>query len=322
MRCRDAKKTEALISQYNADKDVLPEDRIEEFFIPSLVVHQPINLAFLYARPFTFDQRGNTFNSRYWNSQRTRLYFYTDQNGEAVTVRPQLMNVFINGCLEYHERLTIHAKESEITEGITVTMRQGAFKDFQAEVCDVHYKASGIRFSVAIKFFANNQYIHLHDLSPDEVKLSDKEMPVFGDDLIDRIQTTLLEILRRRVNKKETEKSQEADRQQLHQYYLLHTATIDDPLLAAKFDALMSICASLGENSQERGKYNRKIKKRIKELGDQEISHDTLTAKAYLLTALYISTKDACYRNELKTIVMQQLPTHKALREFLSLVRK
>lgn len=322
MRSRDVKKIDAFIDQYNADTEVLPENRVEEFFIPSLVVQQPINLVFIYTRPSAFDRGNDAIYSRYWGSGRTSLSFYTDSKGEAVTVRPQLMNVFINGCIEYYERITIHAKDGEITNGIEVTVRQGAFKDFNAEVYDVHYKANGVRFSVAIKFFANSQYIQIHDLCPDDVKLVSDDLPVFSDSLTERIQASILDIIRRRVYKKETKETQEADRQQLHQFYLLHTAVFDDLLLAAQFDSLMSICATLIGKRREVGKYNRKIKQRIKELGSQEINQEILTAKAYLLIALYISTKDACYRNEVKAIVMQQLPTHKALREFLSLIRR
>ena len=322
MRCRDVKKIEALIDQYNADTDVSPENRVEEFFIPSLVVQQPINLIFVYARPSAFDRSNDAIYSRYWGSGKHRLSLYTDSKGEAVTVRPQLMKVFINGCLEYLERLTIHAKESEITDGIEVTLRHGAFKDFNAEVYNVHYKATGVRFNVVIKFFANDQYIHIHDLGPSDVRLANQELPVFSDDLVDRIQTAVLAIIRRRVYKKETIETHEEDCRQLRQFYLLHTATLDNPLLSAQFDALMSICASLMGKRREIGKYNRRIKQRIKELNSQEINQDNLTAKAYLLTALYISTKDACYRNEVKAIVMQQLSTHKALREFLTLIRK
>lgn len=337
MKCRDAEKIEPLIGAYNADQRVSPEDKVDDFFIPSLVISQQLaeedkksnvmrstlrHFVFLYVRPSAFDPRGNNLSTRPWNAEKTRLSFYTDGKGEAITVRPEMMMTFINGCLEYLERFEIHSKGTEIADGIEVTVRQGAFKDYKAEVYNVRYRASGIRFSIAIKFFANDQYIHIHDLTPEDVRLDNQEMPVFSDDFIDRIQATLLEIIRRRVHKKETAETQEADKQQLHQLYYLRHATIDDHLRAVQLDALMSICASLNGNSQEKRKYNRIIKRRIKELRSQEPDQDNLIAMAYLLTALYISTQDAQYRTELKTIVMQQLPEHKALRAFLSIIRK
>lgn len=90
-------------------------------------------------------------------------------------------------------------------------MRRGAFKDFKAEVYDVHYKTDGIRFSIAIKFFTNDRYVHIHGVSPDDVILAKPDMPVFSDDFISRIQEEVLAILRRKVNKKETDETREAD---------------------------------------------------------------------------------------------------------------
>lgn len=336
MKCREAEKIEALIDEYNADREVSPEDKVEDLFIPALVIRRRIadedtkskemrstlrHFVFLYTRPSAFDQHDNHIATRYWNAGKTHLSFYTDGKGEAITVRPDMMSVFINGCLEYLERFEIHTKDTEIKDGIEVTVRHGAFRDYEAEVYNVHYKADGIRFSIAIKFFANDRYIHIHNLSPDDVQLADRDMPVFSDDFIDRIQTSILAILRRRAYKKETAETHEADTQQLRQLYYLHHAIIDDACRAAQFDALMSMCASLNGNSQEKRKYNRIIKQRLKELRSQENNQDHLIATAYLLTALYISTKDAQYRTELKPIVMQQLPEHKALRGFLSLIR-
>lgn len=348
MRCRNAEKIEALISEYNADPEVSPDDKIEDLFIPSVVICQQIaeedrksnvmrstlrHFVFLYARPSAFDQRGNNLSTRPWNAEKTRLSFYTDGKGDAIIVRPEMMMTFINGCLEYLERFEIHPKGTGISNGIEVTVRQGAFKDYKAEVYNVRYKASGIRFSIAIRFFANDQYIHIHDLSPEDVRLDNQEMPVFSDDFIDRIQTTILGIMRRRKEEKKDAEIQEADKQQLRKLYYLRHAIIDDRLRSAQFDALMSICASLSGNSRGKSKYNRIIKNRIKELRNGNENCDSLSsnqavkqpsdlAMAYLLTALYISTKDAKYRTELKAIVMHQLPQHKTLRAFLSIIRK
>ena len=337
MRCRDAEKIEALIDEFNADKKIPAEDKIEDFFIPAIVIRQHIDeeerkknvmhntlrrFVFLYARPSAFNPHNLRDTDLYWTARNTHLSFYNNGQGEAITVRPEMMRVFINGCLEYLERFEMHSKDAEITNGIDVTVRRGTFKDYKAVAYNVRHKAHGIRFSIAIKFFANDRYIHIHDLSPEDVQLADRENAIFSDDFIDRIQSSVLEILQRKVNKKETAETREADKQQLRRLYHLRHAIIDDELRAAQLDALMSMCASLNGNGQGKTRYNRIIKQRIKNLRCQETSQENLIAMAYLLTALYISTKDAQYRTELKPIVMQQLPEHQTLRHFLSLVRK
>ena len=354
MKCQSAEKVEAYIDQYNADALVAADDKVEDLFIPSLAIKKRAvnrtandatapsdarrsidddvknnemrsvlrHFVFLYTRPSAFDRLDNHLSTQYWNVGPTHLVHYNDGCRHAITVSPQKMNIFINGCLEYLERFEIHAKDAEISNGIEVTVRTGSFKDFKAEVYNVHYKADGIRFSIAIKFFANDRYIHIHNRRPEDVLLQDQESPVFSTDFIDRIQTALLSILRRRVNKKETTESRKADASQLRQLYYLRHAMIDDQFRSVQLDALMSVCASLMKNKQEKTKYNRIIKQRIKDIRSREADKKQLTALAYLLTALFVSTKDARYRTELKQIVQNELPQHEALREFLSLVRR
>ena len=354
MKCQNAEKLEAFIDEYNNSQEVSPDDKVRDYFIPSLAIrrrsvsrsenndfglvdsHRIMNedikanemrsilqrFVFLYARPSAFDKLDNRLPTQYWNIGHTRLYHYVDGSGQAITISPQKMRVFISGCLEYLEKFEIRTKDSQIENGIQVTVREGAFKDFRAQIYNVQYKSNGIRFSIAIPFFANDGYVHIHDCRPEDVLLADQDSPVFSDDFIDRIQSGLLAVLRRRVNKKETDDTSAADSRLLHQLYYLRHAIIDDTLRSIQFDALMSVCASLNKKKLEKSKYNSIVKKRIQQVRKWENGPQQQTALAYLLTALYISTKDARYRAELKLIVCNDLPDHKALREFLSLIRR
>ena len=354
MKCQNAERIETFIDEYNSSQVVSPDDKVEDFFIPSLAIRRRtvsrtdkddftyidrrrtsnedvkanemrsilLRFVFLYARPSAFDKLNNHLPTQYWNIGRTHLSHYVDGNGQAITISQRKMQVFISGCLEYLEKFEIRTKDSQISNGIQVTVREGAFKDFRAQIYNVQYKTSGIRFSIAIPFFANDGYVHIHDCRPEDVLLIDQDSPVFSDDFIDRIQTSLLAVLRRRVNKKETEDSSAADRTLLHRLYYLRHAIIDDDLRSVQLDALMSVCASLTKSKLEKSKYNRIVKKRIQEVRGWDNGTSQQTALAYLLTALYISTNDACYRSELKQIVRNELADHKVLREFLSLIRR
>ena len=353
MKCQDAERIEAFIDEYNNDEAVVPDNKVEDLFIPSLAIRRRVvqrgatdkyevghslaaedtdvknnkmrnvlrRFVFLYVRPSAFDRLEHHLPTQYWNTGSTQLRHYRDGEGNEITVDNEKMSIFISGCLEFLEKFEIHAKDSQLAEGVQVTVRNGSFKDFQAEVYNIHYKSSGIRFSIAIKFFANDRYIHIHNCRPEDVVLSDEQSPVFSADFIDRIQSNILSILRRQVHKNETAQSREADRRQLQQLYYLRHAIIDDPFIQVQLDSLMSICASLSKNNVEKSKYNKIVKQHIKGLRNQEASMQQQTALAYLLTALYISTKDARYRTELKQIVMDKLPANGTLREFLSLIR-
>jgi len=355
MRCHDAEEIEACIDQYNAREDVTENDKIDDFFIPLLAIRKRVvdrsrdiwendvlrhqadenrknnelrntlrKFVFLHARPSVFDGQEHHLPAQKWNIGLTRLYHYRDALGHEITIDDQKMNTFISGCLEYLEHFEIRTKDSRITEGLQVTVREGAFRNFKAEVCNIHYKGDGIRFSIAIRFFANDKYIYIHDRKPEDVMIDEQDAVLFSADFISRIQADILDILSRRVNKKETPKSIKDDGRHLRQLYYLRHAIIDDTLRSVQLDALMSICASLARNAHEKTKYNRVVKQRLKML-DQQFPNDQtrlLTARAYLLTALCISTKDPEYRNQLKVIVRQQMPENQPLNKFFSLIKK
>jgi transcription antitermination factor NusG len=351
MRCQNAEKIEAFINEYNADAEVSNDDKVEDLFIPALAIRRRMvtreavdldvkdprqhdqdrknnelrsvmrHYVFLYARPSAFDRLDHHLPTQYWNMGHTRLFHYCDYMGEAITVPDDTMTRFISGCLEYLEHFEIRTKEAAISEGLLVTVRKGAFKDFKAEILNIHYKADGVRFTIAIRFFANDKYIYINDRRPEDVILTGQsESLVFNDDFIDRIQTALLSVFSRQVHKKETPKSHDLDLQQLRQLYYLRHAIIDDPLRSLQLDALMSLCASLSKNEPEKSKYNRIIKQRLKALRQQP-DHSP-EGEAYLLAALAVSTKSPDYRDDLKRLLRHHLPTHPVLNRFLSLIRK
>ena len=354
MRCTNAERVEACIDEYNSDEQVDPENRVIDLFVPMLAMRRRTTkktgeraadiysdsadkdddrkfnelrgslrrFVFLYARPSAFEKGEGRLPSQYWNSGRGRLLHYRSGSGKEITVRNDKMTMFISGCLEYMEKFEIHAREAELTDGIQVTVRRGAFKDMEAEVYNVHYQKKGIRFSIAIKFFSNDRYIHVHDCSPEDVVPMNQYSPVFSDNFIDRIQTGVLSIMHGMSRGRQTSRSLKADREQLRQFYYMRHAIVDDELVSVQLDALMLICASLSRNGQEKTKYNKIIKQRIKSVRALDTGKSRDVALAYLLTALFVSTRDADYRTELKQLVREKLSDHKPLCEFLSLVRK
>ena len=352
MTCRQPEKVEAYLDEYNADVEHGAEDKVSDSFIPSLAIKrrkvtrgvdedQSISdvirhredkdrrsnevrgsvrkFVFLQVRPSGLEK----IRRQPWNLGDIHLWHYRDGEGEEITVRDDMMRRFMNGCLEYGEKFELRTKDADITDGIKVTVREGEFKGFEGEIYNVHFKGEGVRFSIAIKFFANNQYIHIHDRTPDFVTLPEQESLVFNASFIDRIESSLITILSRRVNKKTATADLLAEEdQQLHNFYCFRHVIIDDPHLNLRLDALMSICATLSKNNQEKSKYNRILKDNIKLLHQQVADTPHQTALAYQLTALYLSTKDATYRDELKPLILHQLPHHSSLHQLLSLLRR
>lgn len=351
MLCRDTRRIEGFVDEYNS-LDTPDDDKIADIFIPSKVIKrrragrfaseeateekdskrsedrelasnrirgEMSEFVFLLARPSALIP----LRRQYWNIGRTHLRHYYDKNGQEIFVPEKRMQLFITACLEYRGQFELRADDSAFREGVVMTVSRGPLKNFPATIYNIRYKADGIRFSMSVRFFENGKDIKIHDRTPDDV-LPPQGSIVFNDRFIDHIENRLLLILSRRVNRKETDETRRKDLQQLEELRYFQYVKVDDPMLALRLDALMSVRAALTGSQQNKSKYNSIVRQHLKELrlcGDNSTA-DTYAALAYQLAALCISTADPDYRDELKVIVRQHLQENHPLRRFLSLIRR
>ncbi len=324
MKCQRAEELSKHIENYNlchTDKNL-----IDNFFIPALIIkprkeeNQIRNalrrFVFLRVRPSAFVE---IFSQR-WNNDKTRLCHYRSNDGSEVVASDFMMTRFIDACLEYGSRFDVVTQPQDIADGLTVYVRQGAFQGLEAQVMNVQYRGDGVRFSIAVKLFADG-YAYVHDCQPADVIVQPADANVFSADYLERLEHSVFSILHHRVNGAAAEVL-DADVQELRSLYRLRHATVRDELLSARFTALMSICATLTQNASGRTKYNKLLKRQVKNLRQQPATPTACRALAYLLAALFVSTKDPAYRTELKQLVQQQLAADVPLRQLVSIVRK
>ena len=349
MLCHDTRQLESRIDEYNGS-GIPDADRITDIFVPSKVIRrrkagryagepsddgndrgedreqasnsireEMSEFVFLLARPSAL----RLLRRQYWNTGRCRLRHYYDKNGEEIFVREKRMQTFITACLEYREKFELRPDSSSLREGVVVTIRRGPLKNLPATIYNIRYKAGGIRFSMSVRFFGNGQDIKIHDRTPDDV-LAPRDSIVFSDDFIGHIESRLLLMLSRRVNRKETGESRLRDRRQLDELRYFQYVTVDDTALSMRLDALMSVRASLSGDRGNKSKYNAIVRRHIGELRPlmDDASPSACASLAYQLAALCISTGDPAYRGELKPLVRQHLQDHAPLRRFLSLIAR
>ena len=354
MKCRRAADVAADIAAYNSNPALQEQDRIADYFIPAKTIERQHvakpasdarqtmmeslrqesalrsnalrntlrNFVFLQIRPTGLA----VLAQEPWNGENKRIFHYRDRSGDEVTVGQKMMTRFIEACMEFGSKLEIctvqGSGESEITKGLKVTVREGAFAGLEAEVVALQYKSDGLRFTIAVKLFSNGSVAYVHDRKPEDVIISEQDSYVFNADFIDRIEDSLLTILKRRIKHKETQEQLEDNNYQIRSYYQLRNAGIDKKDLALRFDALMSICASMLRSSSAKAKYTRLLKRRLREMRQQPAGDAVRTRSlAYLLSALFLSTKDPVYRDELKTIVQGQLSPTDILQRHLVILR-
>ena len=300
MRCRKAADVVNLINAYNLDPEVEALDRIDNFFVPATAIQRKpkpkrsteddysdrdrakIEAAeknntvrnalryyvFLLIRPSGLE----TLRNQRWNGGERHIYHYRDSNGNEITATQAMMDRFMDACLEFGNKLEICTLTKDIHEGLMVKVRDGALAGLDAEVVNLQYKADGLRFTIAVRLFADGNYALVHDQKPEDVIVPDNESFVFNSDFIDRMENGILTILRRRIKHKEDKEERDSNNEQVLQYYRLHKAAIGDKHLAIKFDALMAICATLLQIPSARTRYTKLLKRRLKDLRRQDSS--------------------------------------------------
>ena len=380
MCCRKAADVVDLINAYNLDPQVEALDRIDNFFVPATAIQRKPkpkfttedeysdrdrakieaveknntvrnalrNFVFLLIRPSGLEALRN----QRWNAGNRHIYHYRDLNGDEVTATQAMMDRFIDACLEFGNKLEICTLSKDIKEGIKVKVRDGAFAGLDAEVVSLQYKADGLRFTIAVRLFADGNYAYVHDQKPEDVIVADNDSFVFNSDFIEGMENAILTILRRKIKHREDKEERANNDEQIRQYYRLHRAAIASETIAIKFDALMAICAAMLRIDSAKSRYIRNLKRRAKELRRQvstlhpspstlhQESPSTLHPSpstlhqespstldnhrglAYCLAALFFTTRDAAYRSELKKTVQDHLSNDDTLRRYVAILRQ
>ena len=329
MRCHKAEQADKNIDDFN--KIAADLCQVADRFIPAIHFQKDADsrpeevkmgnvlrrFVFLKVRPSGLD----ALDQENWQRSRDlRIYHYRDRDGHELTTTDSMMNRFKDACVEYGAKFEICTLPftDEIIKGITVKVRDGAFKGLDAEVIEAHNQGNAVRFTIAVKLFGNN-YAYIHDCQKQDVIIADGDAPVFSLRFVDQVEAFLLETLRQKLREKHLP---DEVTEQLRDYYRLCNATFADDHLRDRFDALMSVCASLLRNASGKTRYNKRLKLRKKALADQPATPAKQTSLAWLLIALFVSTRDADYRTELKSLVSSMTAPSDSICHFLTVIRK
>lgn len=240
-----------------------------------------------------------------WNKGRVRLCYYRGIDGGHAVVDDSLMQQFINVCIQQRERFDIRPHVRRLERGARVLIRQGVFKDVQAEVFSISHTASGIRLTLSVEFFGGTQDIRLYDKTPDDVEMLADECFAINNEYISQVEQTILTALEHKVSKYEgldVDRERTADMRRLNLIYTYNSVEISDRLLSTRYDALMLICASLRQDREGRSAYNRIVKQHIRNMEAPSVLLPTDDALTYLNLALFVSTKDPAFRQQAKQL--------------------
>ena len=261
-----------------------------------------------------------------WNrNMHHHLHHYRDFQKREVTICDQEMQTLIRIFSERRIKFFVGLPEPEIfPEERVYIMEEGAFQGQLARVIAVKHTAEGISLTLGIRMFSDTKEVKIPGISLKSIQTERVPDDIIGQQFVQEAEWSILGILSRRVNHKETDESNADDVVLLNHLFLYSYITIHDSDLSARFLALMLICASLRYDESSTQSLTERVRKLLG--GTQELStiHYSLSTeiRSYLLFALYVATRDADYRTQAKSLLQTIPDPSSALRRLKSLTSR
>ena len=340
---KNPQKLDLMLKRENATYRSIPGDmRQIEYFIPFCFlsrVHETGDATVVKAASFANQLREDFHDFAFfhttergiaelldkpWNAGlRYRLHHFRDFHRNAVTISDAEMNTLLRVFSERKLKYTIGLPVADPSPDMIVSITaNGPFNGQTARVIAVKHMPDGISLTLGVTLFQGVREIKLPDFRLSDIHLERNVEDIIGWTFIQTVEATLLDILSRRINHKETDDSRQQDSDTLNRLFLYSYINISNPAVSAHFLALMLICshlrfdkpstAALAEKAKAiLGPQPSALRHHTSSLGPQpsDIIHHTSSlgpqVSATLCFALYIATRDANYRTQGKQLVQQ-----------------
>jgi len=253
-----------------------------------------------------------------WNREgRLHLRFYRTKSGKRITVPEQMMTPLITLCCENRQRFSFGPPVKEVAEQDVVVIREGLFKDIEATVLQVQHTADGISLTLGIEMFDGTKSLRLPGYRVGDVRFRKGSADILNDYFIDNVENELLQILRRRIKRHETEETRRKDAATLNYLYHYSYIHIDDAATYRRFRALMLLCATLRKDAFGKATLTAEVQEML-----GGVSLPATDEQACLMAALFIATGHADYRTSLKAYRQQHEIISPSLQAFMPLITR
>lgn len=326
---KNPQKLDLMLKHENATYRSIPGDmRQIEYFIPFCFlsrVHETGDATVVKAASFANQLREDFHDFAFfhttergiaelldkpWNAGlRYRLRHFRDVHRNVVTISDAEMNTLLRVFSERKLKYTIGLPVADPSPDMTVSITaNGPFNGQTARVIAVKHMPDGISLTLGVTLFQGVREIKLPDFRLSDIHLERNVEDIIGWTFIQTVEATLLDILSRRINHKETDESRQQDSDTLNRLFLYSYINISAPAVSAYFLALMLICSHLRFDKPSTAALTEKAKA-ILSPQPSALRHHTSSlgpqASATLCFALYIATRDANYRTQGKQLVQQ-----------------
>ena len=252
-----------------------------------------------------------------------RLRHYRDTDGSKATVSDNMMQKFLEACLEYRDQLEITPSISSIESMDKVKIKSGPFAGCEATVQRVQQSHGTIHLQLTIQLLAGVMNIRMDNVDKRNITILNREAADdIRTDFIEYTQNHLLEILSHRVKRIDDTTINRRDADMLVRLYRYRYHHIKNESARYHFLALMLICAHLCRYENDEIQLREQVLHVLEDMNRKSESKAATDTRTYLWIALYISTHNPVYRNAAKQYVREHQPKSAKLRQFVALIRE
>lgn len=233
-----------------------------------------------------------------WNRKtRLHLYYYRNPNGEKVTIPDVEMQQLIKTLQDHHLTFFFDQPIMDFTVGDAVTLQREPWTGKHAIIKAITVKKDRTDITVSINIFNRTKSLNFKNVNVGDVQFEDEHRGrLLSGNPINNYEEEIIDLLSHRFTQKYAEEVAENDRQRLKRLSSYSHIFVEDPDDAARFVALKLICAYLREEKRKVEHYIQQVQTLLNDITTPETDRD-----AYLMMALFITTRDPQLRDAVKT---------------------
>ena len=262
-----------------------------------------------------------------WNKYRhNRIQFFCNSGRKRAYVPQKNMNEFIKMLADKRLSFELSPSLDNLRKGEPIQFRNNAFAGKTVYVVDSRRTQSGHVVTVELVLIENALRLTVHNVSDEDIIHLDSERTKYArnSELIKSNQKKLMAILRRRINRKETEESRMNDTQALNTIYAARFRSFEEGETVAyrHFIAQMLICVCLLHYQDEMSVYTSKVMTELAEIDRQGESKAATDVRARLHAALFLATGKPEYRANARAYIRDHQPKSDSLKSLVRLISK
>ena len=232
-----------------------------------------------------------------WNSKsRLHLYHYRDTNHQVVKIADTEMRMLMTTIQDRHLQFYIDQPLCDFTIGDKVMLTIEPWTGKHGVITKIVIKHGQLCMTISLNILGRTKSINFLDVHVGDVVFEDAERGrLLSNHPIDNYEEEILDLLNHRFGHHYTDEMAANDKQRLKRLASYDHIYVDDADERIRFSALRLICAYLLQSERRRNHYEQEVSEL---LGDKQEA--TTSQEAYLMTALFVVTRQARWRQAVK----------------------